>query len=132
MAPRVWFITGCSSGFGQEMTLEALKRGDKVIATARNPAKIQGLKDAGADILGFDVTANLDSIKRTVEEAHGIHGRIDIVVNNAAYVREGAMEELRYCTYTYSKLKLLTEEILTTTTAQKKPTKASRRTSLAR
>ena len=32
---RVWFITGASRGFGRAFTEEAVKRGDKVIATVR-------------------------------------------------------------------------------------------------
>ena len=34
---KVWFITGSSRGFGRVWTEAALKRGDKVVATARNP-----------------------------------------------------------------------------------------------
>ncbi|KAF3479450.1 short-chain oxidoreductase [Arthroderma uncinatum] len=94
MAPRVWFITGCSSGFGWELTLEALRRGDKVIATARKPEKIEKLKEAGADIFGLDVTSSLDDIRRLVWEAHNIHGHIDILVNNAGYIQQGALEEV--------------------------------------
>jgi NADP-dependent 3-hydroxy acid dehydrogenase YdfG len=80
MAPMVWFITGkttpwhaqkpilipqegCSSGFGRELVLAALARNDKVIATARTASKIEDLKEAGADIMPFDVTAPLKSLK---------------------------------------------------------------------
>ena len=40
---KVWFITGSSRGFGRVWTEAALKRGDKVVATARNPAVLQPL-----------------------------------------------------------------------------------------
>jgi len=33
---KTWLITGCSSGFGQRLALAAARRGDRVIATARN------------------------------------------------------------------------------------------------
>ena len=44
MTQLTWLITGCSSGFGEALVLEAVKRGDRVIATARNIDKIAHLK----------------------------------------------------------------------------------------
>ena len=32
----VWFITGASTGFGRELAMAALAKGDRVVATARN------------------------------------------------------------------------------------------------
>jgi NAD(P)-dependent dehydrogenase (short-subunit alcohol dehydrogenase family) len=86
MPQKVWIITGCSSGFGSALVREALSRGDAVIATARNPAKITDLKDAGASPLALDVTASLPDLKKVAEEAFSIHGRIDYLVNSAGYV----------------------------------------------
>jgi len=37
---RVWFITGCSSGFGREFVRAALAHGFGVVATARDPKKL--------------------------------------------------------------------------------------------
>lgn len=96
MAPRVWFITGCSTGFGKEISLQALSRGDKVIATARNPSRLTTLKEAGADIIDFDVTSDLAVIEKKIQAAHHTYGRLDILVNNAGFLQEGALEELRY------------------------------------
>lgn len=89
----VWLITATSSGFGKEIALNALKRGHKVIATGRNISKLGGLEEAGAFILKLDVVAPLDELKRTAEEAHAKYGRIDILVNSAGYILEGAIEE---------------------------------------
>ena len=55
----VWFITGASRGFGREVALEALRRGDQVVATARNTEALQHLVDlAGSNVLALplDVT----------------------------------------------------------------------------
>lgn len=95
MAPRVWLITGCSSGIGQDLALEVLSRGDKVIATARprSIAELDVLKSAGADVLELDVTSPPDKIKDTASVAHGIYGRIDVLVNNAGYAILAAAEE---------------------------------------
>ncbi|KAK7051566.1 hypothetical protein VNI00_004545 [Paramarasmius palmivorus] len=91
----VWIITGTSTGLGRELTLAALERGDKVIATARNRSlsQLEDLKEKGADILELDVTAPLNDLKAIAQEAVAIHGRIDVVVNNAGYILVGAIEE---------------------------------------
>ena len=41
MAPQVFFITGTSTGFGNEFVKKCLKEGDKVVATARNSSKLK-------------------------------------------------------------------------------------------
>jgi NAD(P)-dependent dehydrogenase (short-subunit alcohol dehydrogenase family) len=92
--PKVWFITGCSSGFGEELALGALRRGDKVIATARNPSKLDTVRAAGATTIAWDVTAPLDKLQETASEAHKIYGRFDYLINNAGYNQVGGLEEL--------------------------------------
>ncbi|CAM1504865.1 Fc.00g024560.m01.CDS01 [Cosmosporella sp. VM-42] len=90
----VWFITAASSGFGHEIALIALKRGHKVIATARNPSRIQDLADAGADTLAFDVTAPLSDIEAIAKNVFAKHGRVDYLINAAGFILEGAVEEV--------------------------------------
>ncbi|KAA1468986.1 NAD(P)-binding protein [Dentipellis sp. KUC8613] len=91
----VWLITGTSAGLGRLMTLEALKRGDKVIATARGRSvdKLNELKEKGADVLELEVTAPLETLHEVAKKAIAIHGRIDVLVNNAGYLAGGALEE---------------------------------------
>ncbi|KIJ47758.1 hypothetical protein M422DRAFT_226126 [Sphaerobolus stellatus SS14] len=89
----VWLITGTSTGFGRELTLAALQRGDKVIATARSLGKIKDLEEAGANILELNVTSPLDQLHETAKKAIAFHGHVDVVVNNAAYIAVGALEE---------------------------------------
>ena len=74
-----------STGLGRDLTLAALARGDKVIATARGRSfgKLDDLKQAGADVLELDVTAPLERLKEAAERAVAIYGRVDVVVNNA-------------------------------------------------
>ncbi|KIX97109.1 uncharacterized protein Z520_07223 [Fonsecaea multimorphosa CBS 102226] len=91
---KVWFITGTSSGFGKALTLEVLSRGDKVIASARNASKLEDLKNAGADTMSLDVTLPLEKLKSLADEAHGLYGRIDFLINNAGYCQVGGLEEL--------------------------------------
>ncbi|MGY4386185.1 NADP-dependent 3-hydroxy acid dehydrogenase YdfG [Pedobacter sp. UYP24] len=92
---KVWFITGASRGFGSIWAEAALKRGDKVAATARKLESIAGLKEKYGDnvlTLELDVT-NPEQVKATVEQAHAHFGRLDIVLNNAGYSLVGTVEE---------------------------------------
>ena len=95
-SPRVWFITGSSSGFGYLLVKEALRRGDRVIATARNASQIDDLPTLYPDtarVFTLDVTkpAEIESIARL---APTVFGHIDILVNNAGYGVNGAIEEV--------------------------------------
>ncbi|KAL6798427.1 hypothetical protein J3E68DRAFT_288014 [Trichoderma sp. SZMC 28012] len=90
----VWFITAASSGFGQAIALSALRRGHTVIATARNPSRIQDLAAAGAHTLAFDVTSPLATIEGVAKQVFAEHGRVDYLVNAAGYILEGSIEEV--------------------------------------
>ena len=93
---QTWLITGCSSGLGEAITYAALRRGDNVIATARNGTeRLRALKEAGAATLNLDVRAPQAELDRIIEEALSIYGGIDVLVNNAAYCEVGVLEELR-------------------------------------
>lgn len=67
------------------MALEALSRGEKVIATGRGRSisKLGDLKEKGADVLELDVTSPLETLHEVAKKAVDIHGRIDVLVNNA-------------------------------------------------
>jgi NADP-dependent 3-hydroxy acid dehydrogenase YdfG len=94
---KVWFITGSSRGFGRVWAEAALKRGDKVAATARSLSSIADLKEKYGDntlTLELDVT-NPEQVKAAVTQAHDHFGRLDIVLNNAGYSLVGTIEEAK-------------------------------------
>jgi NAD(P)-dependent dehydrogenase (short-subunit alcohol dehydrogenase family) len=95
MTSKTWFITGASRGFGRVWTQAALKRGDNVAATARNPDSLADLADTfGETILPIplDVTDRAADFA-AVARAHQHFGRLDVVVNNAGYGLFGTIEE---------------------------------------
>ncbi|HXO95803.1 MAG TPA: oxidoreductase [Chthoniobacterales bacterium] len=91
----VWFVTGTSQGFGQEIVRVALSRGDCVIATSRNPKKVAGMFESASDrLLAISLDLRDDQqIKGAVAAAAERFGRIDVVVNNAGHGLLGAVEE---------------------------------------
>lgn len=92
---KVWFITGASRGFGRVWVEAALRRGDKVVATARSLASIADLAEKYGEhvlTLALDVT-NHKQVREGVAKAHAHFGRLDIVLNNAGYSLVGTIEE---------------------------------------
>jgi NAD(P)-dependent dehydrogenase (short-subunit alcohol dehydrogenase family) len=91
----VWFITGCSTGFGRELAKLVLGRGYRAVITARDPQKIQDLTaglQGRALALQLDVTSAAETAD-AVKNAESTFGSIDVLVNNAGYGYLGAVEE---------------------------------------
>jgi NAD(P)-dependent dehydrogenase (short-subunit alcohol dehydrogenase family) len=94
-ATPVWFITGCSIGFGREFARAVLARGWRCIATARNKAALDDLApEAGERLLrvSLDVT-DPAQIAAAVAQARERFGAIDVLVNNAGYGYQSSIEE---------------------------------------
>jgi len=91
---KVWFITGASRGFGALIAKDALARGDKVVATARNPQTVIDALGSHPNLLALklDVTNEQAAIE-AAEQSIQQFSRIDILVNNAGYGLLGAVEE---------------------------------------
>lgn len=90
---QVVLVTGCSSGIGRALALELARRGQRVFASARQPASLQGLDGPGLQTLALDVTQPA-SIARAVEEVIERAGRIDMLINNAGLSVVGPLAEV--------------------------------------
>ena len=98
---KVWFITGCSTGFGRNIALEALQQGNRVAVTARNTDDVQDIVNQYPDTafaVKLDVT-NAEQVTAAVQQAHEKFGRIDVLVNNAGIGYFGAIEESEEAEY---------------------------------
>lgn len=95
MAPRIFLITGCSTGFGEELVKLVLQKGDYAVATARNSSKLSfdGANDTNSLLVDLDVTKK-DSIDNAFDAAIKKFNRVDVVVNNAGYGLNGPFETL--------------------------------------
>jgi len=91
----VWFITGCSTGFGRELAKLVLARGWRAVVTGRDASKVADIAAGHNDralILPLDVTRRAQ-IDEVVAQAKQRFGRIDALVNNAGYGYLAAIEE---------------------------------------
>ena len=95
MEKPVWFITGCSTGFGRELARMVLDRGYRAVVTARDPAKAEDIASGRGDralVLELDVTDPVE-VENAVRSAARHFGQIDVLVNNAGIGYFGAVEE---------------------------------------
>ncbi|KAH9838029.1 uncharacterized protein C8Q71DRAFT_755728 [Rhodofomes roseus] len=92
---RVWLITGTSSGLGKCLVASALGRGDLVIATVRRREdfSLTDVDTSRLHVLVLDVTEPEDDVRRKLDDAWNVWGRIDVLVNNAGYVSQCLVEE---------------------------------------
>lgn len=89
----VWFITGCSTGFGRQIAKHVLELGYRVVVTARNTEDVRDLAELGdALVLKLDVTDKTQA-EASVKAAEEHFGNIDVLVNNAGIGYFAAVEE---------------------------------------
>jgi NAD(P)-dependent dehydrogenase (short-subunit alcohol dehydrogenase family) len=93
---KCWLLTGCSSGFGRALAELALARGDRVAVTARrveDVADIVGRYGGSALPVAMDVTSP-EQVRKGLQRTVAAFGRIDVLVNNAGYGLQGAIEDV--------------------------------------
>ena len=88
---KVILITGASSGVGQSTARLLSQKGYKIFGTTRNPASAEAIPDV--EMMPLDVRSD-DSVAACVKAVADEAGRIDVLVNNAAYELAGAIEEI--------------------------------------
>ncbi|WP_137175966.1 oxidoreductase [Massilia sp. HP4] len=93
---KTWLITGCSSGLGQTLAQAVAARGDRLVATARDPQALHALARQFPEtvrVCALDVTRP-DTAHAAVLLAVESFGGLDVLVNNAGYGLYGAVEEV--------------------------------------
>jgi NAD(P)-dependent dehydrogenase (short-subunit alcohol dehydrogenase family) len=96
---KVAVVTGSSSGIGYEISLMLARNGFLTYATMRNLNKSENIKSVASKenlpirINQLDVIDDV-SVKDAVQAILSETGRIDVLVNNAGYVLNGAFEDL--------------------------------------
>ncbi|HVM26740.1 MAG TPA: SDR family NAD(P)-dependent oxidoreductase [Mycobacteriales bacterium] len=92
---QVWMITGAGRGMGVDIAKAAVAAGHAVVATGRDPQKVQAAVGASDDLLAvrLDVTDPADAAA-AVQAAVDRFGRVDVLVNNAGNFFAGFFEEI--------------------------------------
>jgi NADP-dependent 3-hydroxy acid dehydrogenase YdfG len=84
---KVWLVTGSASGLGRNISEAVLSSGDRLVATARDPRRLEDLAAKYGDQMrtaALDV-ADEGAAKAAVQVAVAAFNRVDVVVNNAGY-----------------------------------------------
>lgn len=99
---QVWFVTGCSTGFGRLLCQKLLDTGERVVATARDASSLDDLRAGDDDLLlkaTLDVSRGVQIVS-AVKSALERFGSVDVLVNNAGYgyfstQEDGDIDEIR-------------------------------------
>jgi NAD(P)-dependent dehydrogenase (short-subunit alcohol dehydrogenase family) len=95
MEKRIWFITGISSGLGNELIRAVVKQGDFAIGTFRKQEQVDTFNkghDGKAFAIKMDVTDSYE-VRKGIEAIAEKFGKLDVLVNNAGFGFAGAIEE---------------------------------------
>ena len=93
---KIWLVTGSASGLGREIAEAVLTSGDRLLATARDPQRLNDLVERygkQVSIAPLDV-ADEAAAKAAVAKAVDVFGRLDVLVNNAGYGDTAPFEQV--------------------------------------
>jgi NAD(P)-dependent dehydrogenase (short-subunit alcohol dehydrogenase family) len=93
---KVWLVTGSASGLGRNIAEAVLESGDRLVATARDPKRVDDLVKKYGDrvrAVPLDV-ADESAAQAAVQVAIDAFGRLDVVVNNAGFGDIAPFEQL--------------------------------------
>src|SRR5437764_1836598 len=89
LADRIALVTGASRGIGHALALKLAQAGAHVVAVARTVGGLEELDDAiraaggSATLVPLDMK-DFDGLDRLAAALHERHGRLDILIGNAA------------------------------------------------
>lgn len=93
---KVWLVTGSASGLGREIAKAILASGDRLLATARDPERLNDLVERyGEQVCAAPLdVADETAAKAAVVKAVDVFGRLDVLVNNAGYGDTAPFEQV--------------------------------------
>src|ERR1700685_1085336 len=93
---KVWLVTGSASGLGRNIAEAVLESGDRLVATARDPRRLDDLVNKFGErvrAVSLDV-ADESAAQAAVQVALDAFVRLDVVVNNAGFGDIAPFEQL--------------------------------------
>lgn len=97
---KVAFVTGGSDGIGRATAMLIARRGAHTVICARQPERLAGVAEeiaaagGGAEAIALDAS-DLEALDRTIRDVAARHGRLDLMVNNAASTHHGPISKLK-------------------------------------
>lgn len=96
-SPRLTLVTGANRGLGLEFTRQLLTRGERVVATCRQPGKATALNRLTGEhpgrlhVLPLEMAEprSLAELARELPMVLGADGRVDLLLNNAGVLHAG-------------------------------------------
>jgi NADP-dependent 3-hydroxy acid dehydrogenase YdfG len=95
---KVVVITGASSGLGEAAARRLAKDGAKLVLGARRLDRLQALAkelSLGPDAVVQTDVSKYDEVKRLVDHAVKVHGRLDVMINNAGLMPQSLLQRLK-------------------------------------
>ena len=102
MQDVIW-ITGASSGIGEELAKQYAQRGNRLILSARREKELERVKalctqPENIAILPLDLT-DFDALPQKVEQALNFFDRIDLLINNGGVSQRSLIAETDFKVY---------------------------------
>ena len=88
---KVWLVTGSASGLGRNIAEAVLESGDRLVATARDPRRLDDLVNKFGEhvrAVSLDV-ADESAAQATVQVVLDAFGRLDVVVSSCEGLMKG-------------------------------------------
>ena len=99
LSEKVIWITGATSGIGEQLVYQLARRNNKIIISARREKELERVKNLcessfqqNIHVLPLDL-ANLDSLDSVAEKALKIHGHVDVLFNNGGISQRSKVKD---------------------------------------
>jgi NADP-dependent 3-hydroxy acid dehydrogenase YdfG len=95
---KVVVITGASSGLGEAAARRLARDGAKLVLGARRLDRLQALAkelSLSDDAVVQTDVSKYDEVKRLVDHAVKVHGRLDVMINNAGLMPQSLLQRLK-------------------------------------
>ena len=98
IAGKVVVVTGASSGLGEAVARRLAAEGAKIVLGARRLDRLEALADSlsiGRDAVKKTDVSRSAEVQALVDHAIALHGRVDVLINNAGLMPHSPLEKRR-------------------------------------
>jgi short-subunit dehydrogenase len=99
LSDKVIWITGASSGIGEELVYQLAEKQNKIIISARRAKELERVKSgcpknsqSNIHILPIDLS-DIDALDANADEAIKLHGKVDVLFNNGGISQRSMVKD---------------------------------------